>query len=88
MVWGWSKIRSNIPLERVNKEIKRRTGVVGILQTPSAVVRPVGTIMGERHEEWQVAGRYVSAESLAKLLGCLHGVCSRIQRNRGVTAIP
>ncbi|NLE22329.1 MAG: hypothetical protein GX624_06080 [Actinobacteria bacterium] len=64
----WPKLRSTNPLERVNREIGRRSDVVGIYPNDAALVRLAGSLLIEQNDDWLVGRRYLSEESMQALL--------------------
>jgi transposase-like protein len=64
----WSKLRSTNPLERFNREIGRRTDVVGIFPNDASLVRLVSMLAIEANDEWLVGRSYISKQSMAEIL--------------------
>lgn len=68
----WKKIWSTNPLERLMREIKRRADVVDIFPDDASILRLVGSVLSEQHDEWQVSDRrYLGEESMA-LIHTMH----------------
>lgn len=65
----WRKIASTNPLERVHKEIKRRSNVVGIFPDDASVIRLVGAVLAETHDDWQTTDRRYLSEGSMRLIG-------------------
>jgi putative transposase len=63
-----TKLHSTNPLERLNKEVKRRADVVGIFPNEASIVRLIGAVLLEQNDEWQLMHRYMQVEAMAELL--------------------
>jgi putative transposase len=80
----WSKLRSTNPLERVNREVGRRSDVVGIYPNDASLIRLAGALLLEQNDEWLVGRRYLSAESLEAVLARP----TQAARGKEVSALP
>jgi len=63
----WTQVSSTNPIERVNREIKRRADVIGIFPNEAAIIRLVGALMLEQNDEWTVCRRYMTLEGLTAM---------------------
>ena len=64
----WPQLGSTDRLERLNKELKRRSRVIGIFPNDAAIVRLLGTLMAEQTDEWQVTRRYMAVDTLGRVI--------------------
>jgi putative transposase len=63
-----AKLHSTNPLERLNKEVKRRADVVGIFPGEASIIRLIGAVLLEANDEWQLQHRYMQVEAMAELV--------------------
>ena len=62
-----TKLHSTNPIERLNKEVKRRADVVGIFPNEASIMRLIGAVLFEQNDEWQTASRYMMVEAFAQI---------------------
>jgi putative transposase len=72
-----TKLHSTNPLERLNKEVKRRADVVGIFPNEASIIRLIGAVLLEQNDEWQLQHRYMQVEAMAELAAPVNEAAAR-----------
>ena len=78
----WRQLWFNNPQERLNREIRRRTDVVGIFPNRAAITRLIGAVLAEQHDEWTEQRRYLGVE----LMGRCRTVLNPVENKEAITA--
>jgi putative transposase len=84
----WRQIWSTNPLERVNKEIKRRTDVVGVFPNPAALLRLAGAVLVEQHDEWEAGDRRYFSEASMLGLETMNSTTTTTEEVKVITELP
>jgi putative transposase len=81
----WRQIWSNNPSERLNREIRRRTDVVGIFPDRGSAIRLIGAVLAEQHDEWTEGRRYLGLDVLARSRAALVDTTTNTDEEEGLT---